>query len=377
MIGALLALGCWLLYRKMWRTEPRRLRTAVVLLVGAWLAWGAVVEVIGYFAPEVQALIGLVLLALPFSVLVLAGFLIRNGVQMVRREGRSLGNLLSMLAGLALLALPVAAFLMVATLHPVGIGAAALAFFVSAQVGLSFVTFLVFTVLYARREPRPGADAVVVLGSGLIKGKVTPLLASRLDRGRQAWQAQLAWPPSTSSAPPSTRPTPGTAPGVSVTPGVSMAPPVRGVPLIPSGGQGPDEPRPEAAAMADYLVDHGVPPELVLPEEHSRTTEENLRLSREIADGALPQGTRPGHLLVATNEYHAPRAALLSRRIGVDADVVGGDTAGYYVPSAYLREFLAVMVMNKRTQILLAIPGLLLSAGLTALMVMYQLNAGG
>ncbi|NUL45728.1 DUF218 domain-containing protein [Cellulosimicrobium funkei] len=323
----------------MWRAEPRRLRTAVVLLVGAWFAWGAVVEVIGYFAPEVQALIGLVLLVLPFSVLVLAGFLIRNGVQMVRREGRSLGNLLSMLAGLALLVLPVAAFLLVATLHPVGIGAAALAFFVSAQVGLSFVTFLVFTVLYARREPRPGADAVVVLGSGLIKGKVPPLLASRLDRGRQAWQP--------------------------------------GMPLIPSGGQGPDEPRPEAAAMADYLVDHGVPPELVLPEERSRTTEENLRFSREIADGALPPGTRPGHLLVATNEYHAPRAALLSQRIGVDADVVGGDTAGYYVPSAYLREFLAVMVMNKRTQILLAFPGLLLSAGITALMVMYQLNAGG
>ncbi|WP_313823095.1 ElyC/SanA/YdcF family protein [Citricoccus sp.] len=360
MISALLALGCWLLYRKMWRTEPRRLRAAVVLLVGAWLAWGAVVEVIGYFSPEVQSLISLVLLALPFSVLVLAGFLIRNGVQMVRREGRSLGNLLSMLAGLALLVLPVAAFLLVATLHPVGIGAAALAFFVSAQVGLSFVTFLVFTVLYARREPRPGADAVVVLGSGLIQGKVTPLLASRLDRGHQAWKAQLALlaPASPDSGP-------------------AAAAPDRGVPLIPSGGQGPDEPRPEAAAMADYLVDHGAPPELILPEERSRTTEENLRLSREIADGALPPGARPGHLLVATNEYHAPRAALISRRIGVDADVVGGSTADYYVPSAYLREFLAVMVLNKRTQILLAIPGLVFSAGLTALVVMYQLNAGG
>ncbi|VXC06216.1 YdcF family protein [Citricoccus sp. K5] len=363
MIGALLALGCWLLYRKMWRTEPRRLRTAVVLLVGAWFAWGAVVEVIGYFSPQVQALIGLVLLALPFSVLVLAGFLIRNGFQMVGREGRSLGNLLSLLAGFALLALPVAAFLLVATLHPVGIGAAAFAFFASAQVGLSFVTFLVFTVVYARREPRPGADAVVVLGSGLIDGNVTPLLASRLDRGRQAWQAQLA-------------PSPSSTPAAGTAPELSMAAPGRGVPLIPSGGQGPDEPRPEAVAMAAYLVDHGVPPELVLPEERSSTTEENLRLSREIADGALPQGASPGHLLVATNEYHAPRAALLSRRIGVDADVVGGSTAGYYVPSAYLREFLAVMVMNKRTQILLAIPGLLLSAGLTALLVMYQLNAG-
>ncbi|WMY78586.1 YdcF family protein [Citricoccus sp. I39-566] len=341
MISALLALGCWLLFRRMWRAEPRRLRTAALLLVGAWFAWGAVVEFIAYFSPQLQTLLGLVLLALPFSVLVLAGFLIRNGLQMARREGRSLGNLLSLLAGIALLALPVVGFLLVATLHPVGLGAAALAFFLSAQVGLSFLTFLVFTVTYARRPPRPGADAVVVLGSGLVNGAVSPLLASRLDRGGQAWLAQRT-----------------------------------ALPMIPSGGQGPDEPRAEAAAMAEYLVEHGVPAGQVLPEDRSRTTEENLRFSRAVADSALPEGAAPGHLLVATNNYHAPRAALLSRRIGVDADVVGGDTAGYYVPSAYLREFVAVMVMHRRTQLALALPGLLLSIGLTALMVMYRLNSG-
>lgn len=341
MISALMALGCWLLFRRLWRAEPRRLRLAVLLLVGAWFAWGAVLEVIAYFSPEVQALLGLVLLALPFSVLVLAGFLIRNGVQMVRREGRSLGNLLSLLAGVALLALPVAAFLLATTLHPVGIGAAALAFFLSAQVGLSFLAFLVFTVIYARRGSRSGADAVVVLGSGLIRGTVPPLLASRLDRGQRAWAAQ----------------------------GSSL-------PMIPSGGQGPDEPRAEAAAMAEYLVEHGVPAERVLPEDRSRTTEENLRFSRAVADGALPPGARPGHLLVATNNYHVPRAALLSRRLGLDADVVGGDTAGYYVPSAYLREFAAVVLMHRRTQLILAIPGLLLTLGLTTLLVMYRLNAG-
>lgn len=339
MISALLALGCWLLYRRMWREEPRRLRTAVLLLVGAWFAWGAVLEFIAYFSPELQSLLGLVLLALPFSVLVLAGFLIRNGVQMVRREGRSLGNLLSLLAGVALLALPALAILLTMTLHPVGIGAAALAFFLSAQVGLSFLTFLIFTVTYARRGPRSGADAVVVLGSGLIRGTVSPLLASRLDRGQRAWAAQGA-----------------------------------ALPMIPSGGQGPDEPRAEAAAMAEYLAEQGVPAERVLPEDRSRTTEENLRFSREIADRGLPAGATPGHLLVATNNYHAPRAALLSRRLGVDADVVGGDTAGYYVPSAYLREFAAVMMMHRRTQLILALPGLLLTIGLTALLVLYQVN---
>ena len=343
MISALLAFGCWWWFRRMWRAEPRRLRTAAVLLLGAWFAWTAVLEFAAYSSPELQLLLGLVLLSLPFSVLVLAGYLIVNGVQMVRREGRTLGNLLSLLAGVGLLALPVVAFALAATLHPLGIGAAALAFFLSAQVGLSFLTFLTFTVAYSRRAPRPGPDAVVVLGAGLIRGTVSPLLASRLDRGRRAWAAH------------------GGA-----------------LPMIPSGGQGPDEPRAEAAAMAEYLVEHGVPAEQVLAEDRSRTTEENLRLSRAVADRALqqvgrPEGGRPGHLLVATNNYHVPRTALLSRRLGVDADVVGGDTAGYYVPSAYLREFVAVLVMHRRTQLLLAVPVLLLTVGMTLLMVAARL----
>ncbi|MFC7401740.1 YdcF family protein [Citricoccus sp. GCM10030269] len=316
-------------------------RTAAVehrrrAVAGRLVRLGAILEIIGYISPQLVSLIALILLALPFSVLVLAGFLIRNGVQMVRREGRSLGNLLSLLAGTGLLVLPVVAFLLASTLHPVGIGVAALAFFVSAQAGLSFLAFLVFTIAYARRPPRPGADAVVVLGAGLINGKVSPVLASRLDRGLRVRESQ------------------GSAP------------------LIPSGGQGPDEPRPEAAAMAEYLADHGVPQEQIIPELRSRTTEENLRFSRALADQSPPAGAAPGHLVVATNEYHVPRTALLSRRIGVDADVVGGTTAGYYVPSAYLREFVAVMSMHRRTQILLAVPGLVLSLGLTALLVMYQ-----
>jgi len=188
---------------------------------------------------------------------------------------------------------------------------------------------------------------VVVLGSGLIGGRrVPPLLASRLDRGGEVYERLAARG--------------------------GDAPPL----LVTSGGQGPDEELPESHAMAAYLVERGFPADRIRREDRSRTTEENLRFSREVATGALPVGMPPGHLLVATNEYHAPRTALLARRIGVDADVVGGSTAGYYVPSAYLREFVAVMVMNLRTQLLLAVPGLLFSTGLTAVLVLERLNAG-
>ena len=37
------------------------------------------------------------------------------------------------------------------------------------------------------------------------------------------------------------------------------------------------------------------------------------------------------------------RAAMLARRIGVPMDVIGAPTAGYFWPSAVLREFVAVV----------------------------------
>lgn len=346
MITAVLALGCWLLFRRMWAQEPRRLRTAAVLVAGGWFAWSALVEVFSYTVPAFGVLIPLVLLLLPVSVVALAILLIMNGVQMARREGRSLGNLLSLLTGILLLVLPAVAVALVLTLHPLAIGAAVLAFVICAQLGLSFVTFLVFTLVYARRRPRPGPDAVVVLGAGLVRGGVGRLLGSRLDRGRAARDEQLA---ELTSGPG------GTA---------------RAIPIITSGGQGVDEPRSEASAMAEYLVEQGVPEQEILLEDQSRTTQENLLFSRRVADASLPEATTPGHLLVATSRYHVPRAALLSYRLGIDADVVGGKAANYYVPSAYLREFVAVLTMNRTTQILLAIPGVLLSVGLTALLVL-------
>lgn len=82
----------------------------------------------------------------------------------------------------------------------------------------------------------------------------------------------------------------------------------------------------------------------VLPEEQAVNTEQNLRLSAALHDDAARRGTaRPGPLLVATNNYHVLRAALLARRLKLDAEVVGARPARYYVPSAFLREFAAIL----------------------------------
>ena len=324
MLSAILAVGCWWWYRHMWEREPRRLRTAVLALLAGWFALSITVEAVTYFLPGAGLLVLVVLALLPLSVFVLAGMLVRNGLRMVRREGRSLGNSLSLLTGVALFVLPPVSVLLVLTLEPVAWAAAVLILWGSAQLGVQFAVFRTFTALYERRPPRPDPDAVVVLGSGLIRGKVPPLLRSRLDRGREMAETIAA-----------------------------DDLPV----LITSGGQGPDEPRSEGEAMREYLVEEsGYGSGEVVAETRSRSTEQNLRFSRALAD-ERPE-SRGRQLLVVTNGYHVPRAALISRGLGVGADVVGAATARYFAPSAYIREFIGVLRMHVVLNAVLAVMGL-------------------
>ncbi|RKW70033.1 YdcF family protein [Galactobacter caseinivorans] len=272
------------------------------------------------------------ILLMPFAVMVLGFYLIRNGVTMWRREGRSLGNMLSLVAGVLVFALPVIAVALVRTTNPVALGLAFLLFFVSSYVGGVFVVFLVYALAYARMEPRFEPDAVVILGSRLIGGKVPPLLRARLDRAVQIY-------------------------------GETDPKPL----MIPSGGQGADETRPEGAAMAEYLVQAGIPEGDVLPENHAVNTAQNLRLARDIQ----LQAGRTGPLVAVTNDYHVLRSALIGRKLDLDAEVQGARTASYYRPSAFLREFVAVLSEHKVLNALACLPFL----GISILVMLYAFSA--
>ncbi|MBC7306873.1 MAG: YdcF family protein, partial [Dietzia sp.] len=56
---------------------------------------------------------------------------------------------------------------------------------------------------------------------------------------------------------------------------------------------------------------------------------------------------------------HAFRAAIISRELGIEAQVVGARTAHYYFPAAILREFVGVLA---RSPLVHASVGLLLAA---------------
>jgi uncharacterized SAM-binding protein YcdF (DUF218 family) len=302
--------------------DPRSFSNAVFLGLGLALgALGAAERLADM--PEMAARLLLLALSLaaasgPFMA---GGYLVLNGITVARREGVRPANLLSLAAGIGIFAL---IGLMVAT---VLVRSRELSLFtaitglLSGYISFLLVSYVIYAFIYGQLTRYQGADFVVVLGSGLKDGvRITPLLASRLERGRQVYQALAARGETRGETRGTASPT-----------------------LIVSGGKGGDERLSEAEAMARYLAERGFPAAAVVREDRSRTTEENLRFSR-----AIMERSRPDYrCVIVTSNFHVFRAAIIARRVGVNGQVTGARTAGYYWPSAMLREFAAVFLSYK------------------------------
>lgn len=318
------------------REDRRRFRNAVLLgLTFVSLALGLLARIAHLPSTLALFLVVAVFLVPALGVVALACFLVANGVTMVRKEGGGLGNLLSLLAGLAIFGV-LGLALVTALSGSVKLAwMTAMVVLIAAYVAFLFLCFLAYAYLYGRIKVRGDVDYVVMLGSGLVGGdRVPPLLASRLRKGKQIYEAQRAR---------------------------GGAAPV----LLPSGGKGSDEKVPEARAMADWLIAEGVPAEHIRLEDRSRTTEENLSLSAAI----MTEG-KPGYrCVVVTNNFHAFRAAMMARKAGVNGQVLGSPTAAYFWPSATIREFAAVFMEHRGVN--LAVCGSLLALGLVLTLVVH------
>lgn len=161
--------------------DRRLFRNAVFLgLALAMLAIGAVDDLAK--APvEVFEVVAAAILAGPaLGILVLAVLLVGNGVTMVRREGGGLMNLLSLLAGLGILAFVGLLCAAVATGDRALEIAAASAVLVVGYVSFLFACFVGYAYLYGRMPVRVDVDYILVLGAGLVDGDQVPR-CSRAD----------------------------------------------------------------------------------------------------------------------------------------------------------------------------------------------------
>ena len=99
--------------------------------------------------------------------------------------------------------------------------------------------------------------------------------------------------------------------------------------VVVSGGQGPDEPTTEARAMADYLLERGVPEEQLLLEDQSHNTIQNFRYTAQLLE-ARGYDLDETEVLVVSNGFHLTRARMLAERAGF------GDISTLAAPSSHL-----------------------------------------
>lgn len=102
---------------------------------------------------------------------------------------------------------------------------------------------------------------------------------------------------------------------------------------VVSGGQGPNEPYPEARGMARYLQKHGIASERILQEPRSANTRQNITYSMALMDTPAP---RVG---IVTNNFHVYRAVRIARKAGLaGACGIAAYSTPWYLPNNLLRE---------------------------------------
>ncbi len=308
----------WVLFLLSVYREPRSLLNPplfIVTLFSTYFWVGGLVQDENFPVLPQIAFIGTFILA-PFIALFIGIFLIYNGVIVIRKEGKSLANCLSLLLGIAIIAFFIITFIYLVNANSVLKNHTFSSyFFISFAVivfsyfifGMLFLGFFFYSIFYQHLPKRNNYDFIIIHGAGLINGReISPLLQGRIDTALKAYYK-------------------------------SNNPDIK---IIASGGTGEDEKISEAQAIAKYLKTHSVPSSKILLEDESTNTYENLFFSKEIAEKLV---ANPKYLFV-TSDYHVFRTSYYAKKIGMRGGGVGSKTAKYYFPTAFIREYIAIVI---------------------------------
>ena len=235
------------------------------------------------------------------AVLVAGSALLVDGLIVALRSNFSLGILLTILLGAAVLAYGIF-FDKINKSHGPLKWLRNLCF---AGLGC-FVAMSVFLACYGNIDSKPEkVDALIVLGAGVHGERPSLHLARRLDRAAEYYFENTD------------------------------------ILIVVTGGQGFQESITEALAMKRYLLARGVAEDKIIMEEQAASTRENFRFSKEILDGLLGEGYSVAYV---TNDFHVYRAGLVARSEGFkDVYRLHAYTEWYTWPQNYLRESLAVV----------------------------------
>ena len=261
-----------------------------------------------------------------------------SNIKLMRKEGVTWKNMLGTILGLALgigafLPLIIGEYLQRSNIIDVhydrGIGRFFELFLESsiASIVAYLECILLGTIITgiktAKHIPKFDKDFIIIHGCQIRKdGTLTPLLQSRADRAIEFAKMQYD----------------------------RLGRPIV---FVPSGGKGSDEIISEAEAIKRYLLEQGIPEKDILPETKSTTTEENFKYAYELI--RKYHGSDFFNIAFCTTNYHVFRSGLLGSKLGIRIEGIGSKTKRYYWLNAFVREFIATIVTEKRTHILMAI----------------------
>jgi uncharacterized SAM-binding protein YcdF (DUF218 family) len=325
LVSTAFGLVCGALFVYHIRREPRRLLCGILLVLALYCTVTGVLPLLWPDTPfeNMLALGGGNVMLIDISYFFMVVFFLGgialcvNGIRLICKEGFSIAHALPVFFGITGILQLVSYIAMLALVSSFGWSAWLTWFFwinsilgdIFLYVPLMLAAVLLQCWFYAAMPKPKSCDFILVLGAGLGRGlTVTPLLAGRLRRAIQLYNQ-----------------------------GGQQAR------FVVSGGQGKDERVSEAFAMKQYLLENGIPAPQILMEDRSTNTAENIRFSKALITAQKKDYTA----MIVTSNYHVLRAVILAKVNGFNAQGVGGKTAFYYLPAAFLREYAALIFSYK------------------------------
>ena len=271
---------------------------------------------------SIQANISIILvLMVPFA-FILTVLVLITSFKLIKNEGKTWRNMLGVILGSFICLSTIIVVFMQAVSYNINGNILQDCFY---YVLFMFISYLesvllgtcILGIKAARKIPSFDKDAIIILGCKIRKdGTLTNLLKSRVDRAIEFSKMQKAETG-------------------------------KDIIFVPSGGKGQDEVIAEAQAMKNYLIELGIKEESIIIEDKSKNTYENIKFSNKIINEKIENAK----IAFSTTNYHVFRAGIIANEQNIEIEGIGSKTKMYYWINAFIREFIATLVSEKKKHI--------------------------
>ena len=179
------------------------------------------------------------------------------------------------------------------------------------------ISTIILSIITAKKTPKLNKDYIIILGCKIKNdGSLYPLLKARVDKAIEFANIQKQ------------------KTGKEII-------------YIPSGGKGEDEIISEAQAMKNYLIEQGIKEKNIIIEDKSKNTYENIKNSYNI----IYKKNKNAEILFCTTNYHVFRTGYIASTQKIYIEGIGAKTKTYYWINAFIREFIATIVLERKNHI--------------------------